>query len=81
MPPPAKFGVMQDIRAVEGLTTIPLPKKLCHVGFVVHYQDTDAHNTASPVVRWGGRRIVNSVNSPKVLSTSIVPPCCWVTMS
>ena len=28
-----------------------------------------------------GRRIVNSVNSPSRLSTSIVPPCCWVTMS
>ena len=28
-----------------------------------------------------GRRIVNSVNSPNILSTSIVPPCCWVTMS
>src|SRR5690348_9434470 len=28
-----------------------------------------------------GRRIVNSVYSPLRLSTSIVPPCCWVTMS
>jgi hypothetical protein len=28
-----------------------------------------------------GRRIVNSVNSPGWLSTSIEPPCCWVTMS
>ena len=25
--------------------------------------------------------MVNSVNSPTRLSTSIVPPCCWVTMS
>ena len=28
-----------------------------------------------------GSRIVNSVNSPTRLSTVIVPPCCWVTMS
>jgi len=27
-----------------------------------------------------GRRIVNSVNAPTWLSTSIVPPCSWVTM-
>ena len=31
--------------------------------------------------RYRGRRIVTSVNSPGWLSTSIVPPCCWVTMS
>ena len=28
-----------------------------------------------------GKRTVNSVNSPGALSTEMVPPCCWVTMS
>src|SRR5271170_7976701 len=28
-----------------------------------------------------GSRIVNSVNSPSRLSTAIVPPCSWTTMS
>src|SRR3954471_12813073 len=50
-------------------------------GQVVHDQDTDAHDAASAVRLVRGRRIVNSVNSPTRLSTSIVPPCCWVTMS
>jgi hypothetical protein len=26
-------------------------------------------------------RMVNSVKPPTLLSTAIVPPCCWVTMS
>ena len=36
-------------------------------------------DTPVGVVR--GKRTVNSVNSPTRLSTVIVPPCCWVTMS
>ena len=36
--------------------------------------------------RWGtyglrGSRIVNSLYSPTLLSTAMLPPCCWVTMS
>src|SRR5215472_5919364 len=44
-----------------------------------------AHPAASAVAMIAcairGKRIVNSVNSPSRLSTAIVPPCCWVTMS
>src|SRR5215472_12904070 len=75
-------GVMQHIRPLAGLTAKPLPKKLSHVGFVVHDRDADAHDAASAVVPCvRGSRTVNSVNPPGTLSTSIVPPCCWVTMS
>src|SRR5215472_14106974 len=58
-------------------------KKLSHVGFAVHDQDADTHDAASSVVVWRvrGSRTANSVNSPTRLSTVIVPPCCWVTMS
>src|SRR5439155_11351332 len=28
-----------------------------------------------------GKGTMNSVNSPATLSTSIAPPCCWVTIS
>jgi hypothetical protein len=35
----------------------------------------------APLIARRGRRIVNSLNSPTRLSTSITPPCCWVTMS
>jgi hypothetical protein len=40
-----------------------------------------ASGTEVTVWRARGRRIANSVNSPTRLSTAIVPPCCWVTMS
>ena len=44
--------------------------------FVVHDQDTDAHDAASAAAtrRARGKRTVNSVNSPTRLSTSMVPP-------
>jgi hypothetical protein len=51
------------------------------IGFVVHDQDTDTHAAALPGVWFRGNRTVNSVNSPTRLSTSMVPPCSWVTMS
>ena len=52
------------------------------IGLIVDHQDADAH-AAAPVCGAPprGRSIVNSVNSPGRLSTSIVPPCCCVTMS
>jgi hypothetical protein len=46
-----------------------------------HITDTLTGFTGVAACRERGRRIVNSVNSPTRLSTSIVPPCCWVTMS
>src|SRR5215831_13532806 len=76
-------GIMQDIRALTDLATKPLPKELGHVGLVVDDQDAKTHKVVpAVVVYWErGKRTVNSVNSPSRLSTSIVPPCCWVTMS
>ena len=67
---------MQDILALTGLTTKPLAEQVGYVGLVVHDQDADTHDAAAR-----GTRILNSVNSPGALSTAIVPPCCWVTMS
>src|SRR5215467_15076608 len=74
---------MPDIHALTGLKTKPLQKELSHVGLVVHDQDAETHNVVPVAVAYWerGRRIVNSVNSPSWLSTSIVPLCCWVTMS
>ena len=73
---------VDDIPALAGLAAKALPKKLSHVGFVVHNQDADAHDAASAVAKCvRGRRIVNSVNSSARLSTSMVPPCCWVTIA
>src|SRR6516165_32946 len=46
--------------------------------------ESDTHFAASAAIiarRARGRWIANSVNSPTRLSTTIVPPCCWVTMS
>ncbi len=36
---------------------------------------------AAAAAMFRGRRTVNSVNSPSRLSTLIVPPCSWTTMS
>ena len=60
-----------------------LAEQLSDIGLVVDDQDADTH-ADSPrrhAVGARGRRTVNSVNSPASLSTSIVPPCCCVTMS
>src|SRR5262245_47750119 len=54
-------------------------KQIGNVVLVTDHQDADRH-TAPPITR-RGRWIVNSVNLPTSLSTAIVPPCCWVTMS
>src|SRR5205807_1172530 len=76
-------GKMHHIGALACFAAETLPEKLGDIGFVVDDQDTDAHDAASAAVaRYArGNRTVNSVNSPTRLSTSIVPPCCWVTMS
>ena len=69
---------------VAGLATAKaLPEQFGDVGLVVDDQNTQAH-AALPVVApcmRRGNRTVNSVNAPNWLSTLIVPPCCWVTMS
>ena len=63
---------MQDIRALTGLKTKPLPKELSHVGLIVHDQDAHAHDAAAALVGWEvrGNRTVNSVKSPTWLSIS-----------
>jgi hypothetical protein len=60
------------------LSAEALAKQLRDIRLVVDDQDADTHWVAR-LAR--GSRMVNSVNSPTSLSTSIVPPCCWVTMS
>ena len=56
----------------DASTTRRLPEAQAH-----------ARDAASAIVVWWvrGNRTVNSVNSPTRLSTVIVPPCSWVTMS
>jgi hypothetical protein len=50
---------------------------------VLHDPDADTYDAASAIVapKLRGSRTVNSANSPIWLSTMIVPPCSWVTMS
>jgi hypothetical protein len=43
MPPPEPTLVAVSPTSMPGLTAKPLPKELSHIGFVVHYQDADAH--------------------------------------
>src|SRR5215470_6495679 len=42
-----RCDIMQDISALTGLTTKPLPKEFSHVGLVVHNQDAEAHKVTS----------------------------------
>jgi hypothetical protein len=52
-----------------------VPKKLSRVGFVVHGKMVTLTMPPERLPNACGRRIVNSVNSPNLLSTSIVPLC------
>src|SRR5258708_4037300 len=79
----ARAREMQHVEALSHFATEALAKQLRHVGLVVDDQNADAHAgvlaaAAGPTL---GRRTVNSVKRPCSLSTVIVPPCCWVTMS
>src|SRR5262249_51243248 len=79
----SRGGKMQDVGALPRFPAKVLAKHFGDVGLVVDNQDAYAHQVI-PVVATGrerGRRMVNSVNSPSWLSTSIEPPCCCVTMS
>src|SRR5215831_14485479 len=79
----ARGGEMHNVFALARLTAKPLPKQIGDIRLIVDDQDTHTHDAASPktVLYLRGNRTVNSVYSPTRLSTSIVPPCCWVTMS
>jgi hypothetical protein len=51
-------------------------------GPIANSQSRKFHAGLPPFVNiWRGSRIVNSLYSPTSLSTVIVPPCCFVTMS
>ena len=79
-------GEMQRIDALAHLAAKALAEQLDDIRLVIDHQDADGH---AVLPRPSGRRrpaaaaagSLNSVNSPGALSTSIVPPCCWVTMS
>src|SRR6266446_6825332 len=78
----ARGGEMHDVGALAGLAPKALAKEISDIRLIIHNQDAHAHDAASAIVtRWRGNRTVNSVKSPTRLSTSIFPPCCWVTMS
>src|ERR1700722_2757644 len=80
---------IQDINALPRLATKLLPKQDRDVGLVIDNQDANRHDLATHAEGFNaalaprprGRQTVNSVNSPTLLATSIVPPCCLVTMS
>jgi len=74
---------MRDIGSLPRLATKALAKEIGDVGLVVDDEDAETHAALSaPAIGVRrDRRIVNSANSPTSLSTVIVPPCYWVTMS
>src|SRR4030095_4566454 len=78
------MGEMQHIEALANLAAKALAEQVGDVGLVIDHQDADAHAGLLSAAADGPRRgtlIVNSVNCPGALSTTMVPPCCWVTMS
>ena len=80
----ARAGEVQHIGALAHFAAEALAEQFGDIGLVIDDQDADAHAAPPGCVprrRLRGRRTVNSVNTPGSLSTSIVPPCCCVTMS
>ena len=83
-PPRPNAAKCMHVGALPHLAAEALAEQLGDIGLVIDDQDADAHarsSLAAAARRLRGRRTVNSVNSPGSLSTSIVPPCCCVTMS
>jgi hypothetical protein len=85
---------MHYVGSLAGLAAKALAKQVGDIRLVVYDQDAcdtrglpdgqaHAHDAASAIAVCGlrGSRTVNSVKSPTLLSTVIVPPCSWVTMS
>src|SRR4029077_3168269 len=60
-----------------------LAKQRLDIGFVVHDKNKQAHLSAPvlPVAVMRGRTMMNSVNCPGSVATSILPPCCLTMMS
>src|SRR6186997_2141174 len=70
------------------LTPKLLTEQVDDIGLVVHNEDEDAHAGVSARLAdeldstpLRGSTIVNSVNCPASVATSIVPPCCFTMMS
>src|SRR5580692_7947480 len=65
-----------------------LTEQVCDVGLIVNHQNQDTH-IGPRFFSWDfswtllvlGRTILNSVNCPGSVSTSMVPPCCLTMMS
>src|SRR5262249_45161376 len=62
-----------------------LAKQMFDVGFVINHKDIGVQFLCPPASAcYGmtrGNVIMNSVNEPGSVTTSIVPPCCFTTMS
>ncbi|MHC2404954.1 hypothetical protein ACVMGC_009498 [Bradyrhizobium barranii subsp. barranii] len=61
-----------------------LPEQRLHVGLVIDDQDVNVQLlppgvSSAAILR--GSVMMNSVNTPGSVFTSIVPPCCFTTMS
>src|SRR6478735_6143031 len=58
-----------------------LAEQHLHVGLVVHDEDGDTHVDLSASTAARGKVTMNSANWPGSVATSIVPACCFATMS
>jgi hypothetical protein len=61
-----------------------LPEQNLHIRLVVNHENEQVHHRSpdlATVAARRGRTILNSVNSPVRVSTSIHPPCCLTMMS
>ena len=80
---------MQDIDALPRLATKLLPKQDCDIGLVIDNQDANRHDLAThaeEVQRALGAEAARQTDREfgevsDLLETSIVPPCCLVTIS
>src|SRR5258707_12931022 len=65
------------------ISTLPAKQRL-DIGLVVDHKNQNAHVSPRIVpdkLLFLGRTIVNSVNCPGSVETSILPPCCFTMMS
>ena len=59
-----------------------LTEQRLDIRLIIDHQHSNGHARLPPFVNiWRGKVTTNSVNAPTSLSTVIVPPCCFVTMS
>ena len=61
-----------------------LAEQNLHIGLIINHENERVHMRSPDLIRdvpARGRTILNSVNSPGCVSTSIDPPCCLTMMS